>query len=293
MNFSQLKSIIVIAEEKNMTHAAKKLFVSQSALSQLVHNTEKELGTKLFETHSMPLKLTYTGEKYIAWAKRILSSQDEITQEINDIENQKNVRLVIGIVPHRSIYFIPPVIKKFKDLYPDSIVVIKEHPLPVLHKMIDSGEIDLLIDIANPDTISYTSILLIKEEILLEIPAQYGIKGKECDLKEISKYPFIMLSEDLWFGKIARDICKNFGFEPKISVECRALGTAHSLVQQGIGVTFIPELFAQYTKNETKYYKIKNCTKTRDICAIYNNNKYMSTALKQFISILKDFWHKK
>ena len=75
MNTNQLKYVVTIAEELNITKAAKRLFVSQSSLSQAIKNIEQELKIKLFETNVTPLKLTYAGEVYVAWAKKTLASQ--------------------------------------------------------------------------------------------------------------------------------------------------------------------------------------------------------------------------
>ena len=125
MNINQLKYIVTIAEELNITKASKKLFVSQSSLSQCIKTIEKEIGAKIFETNITPLKLTYAGEIYINWAKEVLTSQDEMMEKVKEISTQNNVRIIVGVATHRSIYLLPQVIKEFRNLYPLSFVVIK------------------------------------------------------------------------------------------------------------------------------------------------------------------------
>ena len=86
MNFNQIKHVLVIAEEKNFTNAAKKLFISQPSLSKSVKLLEEELGVEIFERN--PIKLTHAGEIFITKAKRIISEISELEIEMSDISSQ-------------------------------------------------------------------------------------------------------------------------------------------------------------------------------------------------------------
>ena len=249
MNINQLKYIVTIAEELNITKASKKLFVSQSSLSQCIKTIEKEIGAKIFETNITPLKLTYAGEIYINWAKEVLTSQDEMMEKVKEISTQNNVRIIVGVATHRSIYLLPQVIKEFRNLYPLSFVVIKEYPTPILHKMFENQELDLLLDESNIDSVLYNSELLMREEIYLDIPKNCSLENEELDLADLKDFSFI------------------------------------TLVEQGLGVTFIPQLFVKYNNN-VNYKKIKNYRPTRDICAIYS--KKCGKYLEDFVSIIKN-----
>lgn len=78
MNFNQLKYLITVAKEKNITLAAKKLFISQSSLSQTIKNIENELKVKLFITDVSPIRLTYAGEYFVGWASKILKLKEDM-----------------------------------------------------------------------------------------------------------------------------------------------------------------------------------------------------------------------
>lgn len=68
MNYSKLDYFITIAETGNLTKAAEILYVSQPSLSQYLKRLENSLGAELFDRNSSPLRLTYAGEKYYAYA---------------------------------------------------------------------------------------------------------------------------------------------------------------------------------------------------------------------------------
>ena len=292
MNLNQLKYIVAIADELNISKAAQKLFVSQPSLSQCVQNVERELGTKIFDRSTTPLKITYAGEVFIKWARKTLNSTEEINRKIADISGLKNIKLSIGISPYRSTCILPPVITEFKKLYPQCYIVVEEHPTTILHSMMDEGKIDILIDTPHHNTIDYTSIPLIKENILLDVPKDWNIKGDEVELSEFADKPFVMLANEQLLGRISRDLCLQNGFEPKISWECHTVETAHAFVAEGLGVSFVPELFVKYwNKKDTNYYKVKNCQPVREFCVVYDNRKYLPLAVQDFIKVLDDFLH--
>ena len=64
MNIQNLDYFLTIVETGNLTKAAEKLFVSQPSLSQYLKRLEKNLGVELFDRSILPMRLTYSGERY-------------------------------------------------------------------------------------------------------------------------------------------------------------------------------------------------------------------------------------
>ena len=77
MDLKQIEYILKIAEEQNITHAAEKLFITQSALNQQLLKLEKELGTPLFYRSRTDWHPTPAGEIYLNAAKDILLIQSD------------------------------------------------------------------------------------------------------------------------------------------------------------------------------------------------------------------------
>ena len=78
MNLKQAQYIKTIAECGSVTAAAKKLFVSQPSLSQMLRQVEQEIGLPLFDRSVSPLRPTYAGEKYLHAADRMLAANAEL-----------------------------------------------------------------------------------------------------------------------------------------------------------------------------------------------------------------------
>ena len=83
MNWNQLQYVITIAEEKSITKAAQKLYISQPSLSASIRRIEARIGAPIFDRSTTPISLTECGEEYIACVKQILSIQNGFENYLN------------------------------------------------------------------------------------------------------------------------------------------------------------------------------------------------------------------
>lgn len=307
MNWNQLQYVITIAKEKSFTKAAKKLFISQPSLTLSIQSLEKETGVILFERNHGEAALTYAGKLFYEWAVSTLRSNHQLQLKLNDISEKKRHLIRLGISPHRSTIMLPDILEQFYKACPNCEIHIIEKPTFLLKKLLENNEIDLLIDVANPDTVNYQSDLLVKEEILLAVPDCFAAKSPLTEilccpsvspadstpaedmisLQELSGFPFIMLSEDHILGNMSRKMCEASGFHPNIRLTCTNIETALVLVRKQLGITFVPEIFAKQKRfyPEVHYYSMPQFHDARQICLVYHKNLYLHTQLSVLINL--------
>ena len=87
MDLKQLEYIIAIDKERNISKAANRLFITQSALNQQLLKIENELGTKLFDRRHPFMVPTLSGKIYINTAKRMIEMKEDTYKIIRDIAN--------------------------------------------------------------------------------------------------------------------------------------------------------------------------------------------------------------
>ena len=102
MNWNQLQYVITIAEEKSITKAAQKLYISQPSLSLSIQALEKETGIPLFERNRGEMKLTYAGSLFYEWAISTLHSHTQLEWKLGDIVSGSRTLIRLGLSPHRS-----------------------------------------------------------------------------------------------------------------------------------------------------------------------------------------------
>ena len=98
MNSTNLEYFVTLAEELNFTQAARKLYISQQALSKMISKLEEKLGIALFD-RSTPLRLTTAGQVFYQSAKKILINMDECTRRLQEIKDFTRGNLSIGVAP--------------------------------------------------------------------------------------------------------------------------------------------------------------------------------------------------
>ena len=97
MDFNKIHYLLAVAELQSFSKAAEKCFTSQPALTRCIKSMEQELGVKLFDRSSSPIRLTYAGERYVAGMRKILAMKGKLDQEMEEIANARRDRLVVGM----------------------------------------------------------------------------------------------------------------------------------------------------------------------------------------------------
>ena len=301
MNWNQLQYVITIAEEKSITKAAQKLYISQPSLSLSIQALEKETGIPLFERNRGEMKLTYAGSLFYEWAISTLNSHTQLEWKLGDIVSGSRTLIRLGLSPHRSERLLAPVLERFYSMYENCDIQIIEQPTYILRQMLEEDKLDLILDISSPDTINYESELLVKESFVLAIPDSLcpfsDPSQKEEDisatpqihLPALSAIPFILLSEDHDLGKISRKICETAAFHPNIRCICTSSNTAFSLARRGMGIAFLPEIYARTTSfPDIHFFTPDHFHDTRDICAVYRKNIYHHAQFQALLALLRE-----
>ena len=109
-SLTSLKCFAAAAEELNFTRAAKRLFISQQALSSHISKLEEYYGVRLFD-RGIPMTLTDAGRALQKHAREILSSVDDYAREVQDIKNFRQGELTVGIPVTRGTIMLPPVVE--------------------------------------------------------------------------------------------------------------------------------------------------------------------------------------
>ncbi|MGB3347056.1 MAG: LysR family transcriptional regulator [Candidatus Humimicrobiia bacterium] len=120
MNIIQLKSFVEIVDSKSFSKAAKKLGISQPALSMQLQALEEELGTKLLDRTTKTIKITKTGRETYKYVKKILSEHKNLLKAIRIEEEivRGKINICGSTIPGEQV--LPFIIGRFKKLYPQA-----------------------------------------------------------------------------------------------------------------------------------------------------------------------------
>ena len=270
--------------------------ISQPALSKQILALENELGVKLFDRSSTPLKLTAAGEFFITRAKQIVLDEDMLIDSMAQYKCGERGQLVIGSTPFRSQYLIPKAAKDFMDIYPNVKVILKENDSSQLRQDTVDGKYDFAVVNLPVDESILDVIPLEADTIVLAIPkelVEQPLPAKnqcECKIK-LSKYkdiPFITLGKDQELRQLFDKYCAFESLSPEICMEVKGISTAYEMCTAGVGATLLPLQFIEYKGiNDSIFlFHLEQNLHTRRPVIITRRGQYMSEYAKTFIRFL-------
>ena len=143
MDTRQMEYIIQISEERSITKAAEKLFITQSALNQQLQKLEKEVGLPLFVRTRSDWSLTPAGEIYVNTARQILNLKKDAYSQIQDLKESGKRRISLGLIPERGVNMFTAIYPEFHRKFPDIRIEPVECNVRTMQNLITRNELDL------------------------------------------------------------------------------------------------------------------------------------------------------
>lgn len=308
--FRTFEYIYEVYREQSFSRAAQKLYLSQPSLSLTIKRYENEIGVRIFDRSTAPVKLTDAGEAVMEYIQRILAAERDMQAYLEDYRELKTGNLTLGAAHMFSSYLLPQLIAMFLQTYPDIHVNIAESDFVSLQGMTLNGDVDLLIESHDFDQELFRVYPLFEEFILLAVPADDTINnGKTscaltaadvmCNrhvdgqwpsipLELFCDCPFLMLEKGHDMNSRGLRFCRESGFEPNVLMYLNQLTTASSLAAQHLGVTFVSDTSVKLTNPGEKllYYKFTGSNVKRYINLVHKRKRYVSKAVEAFIAMV-------
>lgn len=295
MDLKQLEYILEIAKEKNITHAAEKIFISQSALNQQLLKLEKELGAKLFYRYRNSWELTDVGKVYLENAEKILRIKKETYGKIEDLLGEKKGKLKVGIPQGRWIELFIYIYTNLKEKYPKIQIEPVELNVQELQRKISIGDIDIgIVSLEKKQQTKDKYLTLYREDLVLILPKNYKKvinfdENKIVDISSLKEEEFILPTTVSTSREIINEVFNLEKITPKVIFETSSMESLVKAVISGIGCGIVPYYYAEKYKEKLKIYKLKNQPQW-DIAISYQKNTYISQILKDFIKYAKEFF---
>lgn len=224
MDLKELNYIVTIADQGSISRAAEKLFMAQSSLSQALQIYEAELGTPIFVRTTRGVRPTAAGSAFIDRAKSILNRYRLAQSEVWDIEGLRGGQVEFGISTYRGMYLLPPILTRFKALYPDVHVQITELDSIDLEDRILKGLLDMALIALPPVRLKEQVEFLLRDEIMIVTTLSHPIMkyahprldgdGFWVDFLDTAGFEYILGPPGTILGRAARKEFQKCGQEP-------------------------------------------------------------------------------
>ncbi len=264
MDIKHLDYIISLAELKNLSAAAQKHSVTQSAVSQYLSRLEKEIGCPLFLRANSEWALTRAGELYVDMAKSIIRLEESTYSEISRLNGLQSGTLRIGFTPGRGPDMFISVYPDFHSRYPQ--ITVYPHEMNVLKMQEelakDSLDIGFMTLMRSQRSTGHYHHLA-DESFYVCVPADFQIPLNLGDndyypLETLKYEPFVLIYAQSTGRKSIDGILKNAGFYPDVLFETANYMTILAMIKAGICVSIIPEYYARQQPEGVRTFRIRN-----------------------------------
>lgn len=241
MNIKQLRYFLVAAEEKQITSAAKRLYIAQPPLSYQLKQLEIELGAQLFKRTAHGIELTDAGQILQSYASEILSLSESVKNQVHKTVSGELGTIAIGMASS-STGLIP--MKSFQDLtkfYPEiNFDIYEDNTFGIIDKL-EKKTIDLGI-VRTPYNRNGLNAKTLTTERMMAVTVDHKFKDKtELRIKDLNEQPLIIYRR---FEEIFNQTFAHHGIKPFYAVKCDDSRTAITWAKRKMGIALVPESIA-------------------------------------------------
>ena len=289
MDLDQLHSLCVIAEEKSFGGAARRMFITQPAISMQMKSLEKELGRILFDRSKKETCLTEEGKILFNHAQRVFNEIEHARNAIDELQKLIRGRLTIGCSDTVSSYLLPDIISGYIEKYPDIEITLQNRPSPhivamVLDRVADVGLVTLPVNDSHlvvRKLFAYRNVAVCSREHPVA-------SCKKIPLSSLIKHRLLLLDTGTKNRTLLDEALSRVGLKPRSLMEFGSVEVQKSFAETGIGVAVVPEFAVGKHDRKKGLMKVPVHKLGRnEFGIIINKNRALSPAASEFVAQLE------
>jgi DNA-binding transcriptional LysR family regulator len=220
---------VAVAEELSFSGAARRLFVSQQALSRVIRQLERELGVGLFERTTRSVALTGAGEAMLVSARRALAAADDAVVAARRAERGLDPRPLRVDISSGGLETGALLLGRLRQRRPDIAVRQVEDGVPRGLAALVNGSLDALLGLASHRPAGLSAEIIRREPVLLGMAARHRLAGRtRIPVEELAGEQLLLPSDEaaVEWNEFVEQFCAQAGVTPR-----RWPGSTHGSIQ--------------------------------------------------------------
>ena len=278
-----------LSEEKNITKAAERLYISQPALTYRIKQIEKEFGVSIITRGKKGVLLTTEGEYIVEYALRMLSTLRQTKDFVRNISEGVRGKIRLGVSGNFVHYKLPSLLKAFLTQYPEIHITVTAGRSSEIIQLLKKEEIQIGIVIGNEtwDLNGSNRVLIQQDPICV-------ISNKEIEMETLPIIPRI----DYKTGQSLKSTINNwwkstYDQPPFITMKVDQVETCKEMVKNELGYAIIPKICIK--PNEEFYIKeisLNNSLLTRETWMYYRESLLQLSSINALVDFISTTSHK-
>jgi DNA-binding transcriptional LysR family regulator len=290
----QLRYFVAVADEMHFGRAAARLHMTQPPLSQTIQALESTLGTQLFHRSKRSISLTAAGAALLPEAKRLLAQAQSLAELTRRAAAGEAGRLSLTFVSTADYSILPPVLREFREQFPQVHIDLREATTDVQLEELTQGRVDAgLLILPLPDRLAseLDFLTVLSERLMLAAPADsFAVRKKGAvSLKSLGDMPLIIFPRRIApaFHDAILACFRDHGLTPQIGQEAIQMQTIIGLVSAGMGIALVPQSVSNLKRPGVEYRPLKEATPVIETGLTWRRDN-ASPVLHAFLKLLRE-----
>ncbi|MDD3422061.1 MAG: LysR family transcriptional regulator [Bacilli bacterium] len=290
MDIKQIVYFTEVANHQNFSTAAKKLGVTQPALSAAIKKLETEFGSNLFSYENKQLKLTDVGRDFLTLSHKLINDYDALVLSMEELTAQQIGKIKVGVPLMVGRYF-GKVFSDFKNSFPKIEIQVVEDTSMALATYVSNGDIDCSFVISPVSLAQFDIHDEVKDNYVLAVSTLNPLSKKDyVDFSDLKKETFVCFNDQFSATRRLMSNCDKAGFYPKIMVYSSQWDFMMTLVDSNQAVCMLPRpIVNAYHLSTIKGLPINEGDDDYTVSLITKKGRYLSKTTRLFIQHVKSF----
>lgn len=283
LNVLKYMAFIKTVETGSFTKAAEKLNYSQSGVSRMIHDLEKEWNLILLERNRSGVKLTSEGFRILPYAKSLCEEYQKLQMQVDDLHGLQSGIIRIGTISSIATHWLPNIIKAFQKDYPGIDYELLLGDYTEIEEWIREGRVDCGFT-RTPTCPDFDTEFLEQDRLLAIFPENHPLtKLDKVPLAALCEEPFMLLEK----GAKAEisEVFERNGLTPRVHFTTWDDYAVMAMVESGLGISMLPELILKRMQYKIVAKELDVPAK-RNIVVALRDRKTASLAVKRFLEYL-------
>lgn len=284
MNIQKYMAFVKTVEYGSFTKAAEILNYSQSGISRMINDLEKEWKVVLLERGKSGVKLTSDGMKLLPYAKSVCMEYEKLQMEVDELNGLQSGLIRIGTFSSVATHWLPNIIKEFQKVYPGIDYELLLGDYTEIEEWISEGRVDCGF-LRLPTYSDFETIFLEQDRLLAILPENHALAQLEkVPVAALCVEPFMLLEKGA--KTEVSEIFERCNLTPNVHFTTWDDYAIMSMVESGLGISILPELILKRVPYRIVAKEL-DVPAYRKIGIALRSKKAASLAVKRFLEYLQ------
>lgn len=284
VNIQKYIALLKTVEYGSFTKAAEALSYSQSGISRMIGDLEKEWKVSLLERGRGGVQLSSEGLVLLPYVKKVCTEYESLQRQIDELNGLQAGMLRIGLFSSAATYWLPNIIQKFQEDYPniDYELIVGEYV--EIEEWILEGRVDCGF-VRMPTHFDLETIFLERDKFMVVLPENHPLAGCEkFPIAALTDSPFMMLEKN--GGQEISELLEKYHLMLNVRFRTWDDYAIMSMVEKGLGISIMPQLILQRIPYRIVIKEL-DVPAYRDIALALRSRETASRAVKRFLDYLE------